>query len=197
MTETMSTIPGFNVATMENFAGYAAENPNDVQLGLKAKVIWTGRAGHSTAKIGPWALAGQAIEKPSRDFSLQFGAWKEVEEAIGVEGADDKLEPVEVALAAMCGCVNWAICINAALEGVSFDTLEVSAKAIVDPRVLLGILPIEEASSCLQHVSMEINVQGENLTDEDKRRIEEMAHRSPVHSMIRHANTIYTNVTVG
>ncbi|MGE3800068.1 MAG: OsmC family protein [Candidatus Kapaibacterium sp.] len=196
MTETMSTIPGFNVETMEGFAGYAAENPNDVQLGVEAKVIWTGRAGHSTAKIGRWSLGGQPIEKKARDYSIQFGAWKEVEGAIGVEGADDKLEPIEVALAAMCGCVNWAICINAALEGVSFDELEVSARITVDPRVLLGILPIEEAASCLQEVSLDISARGENLTEEDRRRIEAMAHRSPVHAMIRHANTIHTNVAI-
>ena len=197
MTETMSTVPGFNVEVLEGFAGFAAENPNDVQVGLQATTIWTGRAGHSTAKVGPWKLADQPINKPSRDFSIQFGAWKEVEEALGIEGADDKLEPVEAALAAMCGCVNWAICINAALEGVSFDELEVSATAIVDPRVLLGVLSIEEATSCLQSISLEITARGENMSDEDKRRIEEMAHRSPVHAMIRHSNTIYTNVKVG
>lgn len=196
MTETMSAIPGFNVETLDGFAAFAAENPNDVQVGVKAMTVWSGRAGHSTAKVGPWMMAEQTIDKPSRDYTIQFGAWKEVEQALGVEGADDKIEPVEVALAAMCGCINWAICISAAREGVSFDELTITAKAKIDPRVLLGILSIEEASSCLTEIELDIAVRGENLTDEDRVRIEEMAHRSPVHAMIRHSNSIYTTVHV-
>ncbi len=196
MTETMATIPGFNVETMEGFAAFAAENPNDVELGVEATAIWTGHAGHTTAKIGPWMLADQRIDKDVRSYSLQMGAWKEVEAAIGVEGPADNVEPIEVALAAMSSCVSWAICINAALQGISFDGLQVSAKAKIDPRVLLGNYTIEEASSAIKSIALDIDVRGENLTEEDQQRIAQMAHRSPVHAMIRYANTLDTTVTV-
>lgn len=196
METTVSAIPGFDVEKLEAFNAFAAENPNDVVLGIEAKTIWEGHGGDSLGKVGPWQLAAQHIEKPTRDYSIQFGAWKEVADAIGVEGAHDKLEPVEAALAAVCSCVTWAICISAAREGLAFEGLEVKARAKVDPRVLLGIVPVEEAASCLQKVEMDINVQGENISDDERNRIANMAKRSPVHSLISHANSIYTNVNV-
>jgi uncharacterized OsmC-like protein len=195
MSTTMTTFPGFDVEKLEAFNAYAAENPNDVLLGLEARTIWEGHSGESLGKIGPWSLAGNRVEKPTRDYSIQFGAWKEVADAIGVEGARDKIEPVEAALAAVSSCVTWAIAINAAREGLVFDALEVRATAKVDPRVLLGIVPVEEAASCMQKVEMDIQVHGD-LTEEDRQRIAQMAKRSPVHALISHPNTIYTNVTV-
>ncbi len=188
------SIPGFNTKKLEAFSTFAAEHPNEVLLGLEAKTMWEGHSGESLAKIGPWSLADQRIEKPTRDFSIQFGAWKEVEEEMGVEGAHDRLEPVEAALAALCSCVNWSVCINAARQGMSFDGLEVKARAKVDPRVLFGIVPVEEAASCLQNVELDIEVQGD-MSDEDRNRLLEMAKRSPVHSLVSYANTIQTRVT--
>lgn len=188
-----STVPGFDLEKLEGFAKYAGQNPSEVLLGVEARTIWEGNAGESLAKIGPWSLAGQRMEKPTRDYSIQFGAWKEVTDALGVEGARDKMEPVEAALAAMCSCVTWAICINAALEGVSFEGLEVKARADVDPRVLLAMLPAEEAASCLQKVELSIEVQGD-VSESDRERIAHMALRSPVHALIKHANTIHTTV---
>lgn len=185
---------GFDVDKLEEFNKFAADNPNEVVLGIEAKTIWEGSGGGSLGKIGPWELAGDRVEKPTRDFSIQFGAWKEVLEAIGVEGAQDHIEPVEAALAAMSSCVTTAIAINAAREGVDFDGLEVSAKAQVDPRVLLGIVPAEEAASCLQSVDMNISVSGD-VSAEDKARIQEMAARSPVAAMVKYSNNVNTTIS--
>ena len=197
MTETMNAIPGINSETLTAFAGYASENPDHVQLGTEAVAHWTGHAGHTTVKIGSWTMAGERIEKPSRDFSLQIGAWKEVEDAMGVVGADDKLEPVEVALGAMCSCVTWAICINAANAGISFDELSVSAKARLDPRVLLGEFSTDQAPDLVNDIEMQVSVKGEGLTELERAQIEEMCKRSPVHSMIAYAKPIATSVSVG
>lgn len=186
---------GFDVDKLEGFNKHAAENPNDVLLGISAKTIWEGEGGGSLGKIGPWELAGQAVEKPTRDFSIQFGAWKEVEDAIGVAGARDRIEPVEAALAAMCSCVNYAVALNAARENVDIEGLEVTANAKVDPRVLLGVVSAEEAASCLQSVDMDIKVTGENVSSETRQKVQEMAARSPVHSLISYANNVNTTVS--
>jgi len=191
----MGIMHGIDVNQLEDFSKYAADNPNDVLLGIEASTIWEGTGGAALAKIGPWELGGNRIEKPTRDFSIQFGAWKEVEEALGFEGASDKVEAVEAALAAMCACVTTAVAINAAREGLDFDGIEITAKAAVDPRVLLGILPEDEARSCLQSVDMDIVVTGDDVTDEDRARIKGMAARSPVASMVKYANNLNTNVT--
>ena len=188
----MAEIPGFNVQAMEDFNKTAGENPNDVVLGLEAKTIWEGKGIENLGKIGPWSLAGQPIAKETRDFSIQFGAWKEVEEAMGMEGAHDRIEPMEAALAGMASCVSTAITLNAARQGLGLEQLEVKAKAKVDPRVLLGIVPVEEAQSCMLSVDIEIKADGD-LSEEDRAQILESAHRSPVHAMVSSANRINTN----
>lgn len=190
----MSSIPGFNIAKLDEFSKHAQANPNDVLLGLEAKSIWEGSAIQNLGKIGPWQMAGQTINKTTRDYSIQFGAWKEVQEAIGIEGANDRIEPMEAALAGMASCVSTAITINAARQGISFDGLEVTARAKVDPRVLLGITDVEESQSCLKSVDVDIKVEGD-LTDEERDAILVMAERSPVHAMVSGPNNINTRVT--
>lgn len=190
----MSSIPGFNIAKLDEFSKHAQANPNDVLLGLEAKSIWEGSAIQNLGKIGPWQMAGQTINKTTRDYSIQFGAWKEVQEAIGIEGANDRIEPMEAALAGMASCVSTAITINAARQGISFDGLEVTARAKVDPRVLLGITDVEESQSCLKSVDVDIKVEGD-LTDEEREAILVMAQRSPVHAMVSGPNNINTRVT--
>ncbi len=190
----MSSIPGFNIDKLDEFSKHAQANPNDVLLGLEAKSIWEGSAIQNLGKIGPWQMAGQTINKTTRDYSIQFGAWKEVQEAIGIEGANDRIEPMEAALAGMASCVSTAITINAARQGISFDGLEVTARAKVDPRVLLGITDVEESQSCLKSVDVDIKVEGD-LTDEQRKAILVMAKRSPVHAMVSGPNNINTRVT--
>lgn len=189
----MAEIPGFSVQAMEEFNKTAAENPNDFILGLEAKSIWEGKGIESLGKIGPWKLGDQEISKETRDFSIQFGAWKEVEEALGMEGAHDRIEPMEAALAGMASCVSTAITLNAARQGIGLKQLEVKAKAEVDPRVLLGITPVEEAKSCLLTVDIEIKAEGD-LSEADREQILESAHRSPVHAMVANTNQINTNL---
>ncbi len=46
--------------------------------------------------------------------------------------------------------MNWAICINAVHEGLSLNELKVTAKARVDPRLLFGVVPVEEAASWVE-----------------------------------------------
>lgn len=189
----MAEIPGFNVEAMEAFNKTASENPNDLVLGLEAKSIWEGSGIENLGKIGPWKLGEQEIDKASRDFSIQFGAWKEVEEALGMEGAHDRIEPMEAALAGMASCVSTAITLNAARQGLALEQLEVKAKAKVDPRVLLGIVPVSEAQSCMLSVDIEIKAEGD-LSEADREQILESAHRSPVHAMVSSANRINTNL---
>ncbi len=190
----MSSVPGFDTSKLDDFEKFATENPEKVILGLEATTIWEGYAVENLGKIGPWELGGERIDKPTRDYSIQFGAWKEVEEAIGIVGAHDRIEPMEAALAGMASCVSTAITINAAREGLNLEGLEVTARATVDPRVLLGIVAVEDAESCLKSVDVDIKVEGD-LTDEEREQILKMAYRSPVHVMVSAPNEINTRLT--
>jgi hypothetical protein len=113
MPETISTLPGFDAAKLEAFSTYAEDNPKDVVLDLEARSTWEGQGGRSLAKVGPWSRAGLRIEKPTREFTIQFGAWQEIEGAMGVEGAHDRIGPIETVLAAMCSCVKTPVCCSA------------------------------------------------------------------------------------
>lgn len=184
-----SSVPGIDARKLEEFNRYAEANPGDVVLDLEATTIWEGHGVENLGKIGRWTLAGQTIDKPTRDFSIQFGAWKEVEQEIGIEGAHDRIEPMEAALAGMASCVSTAITLNAAREGITLGELKVTAKATVDPRVLLGVVPVEEAEACMKSVDVEISVGGD-LSKAEKEKILEMARRSPVHALVKGENSI-------
>lgn len=75
-----TAVPGIDTAKLEEFNRYAKANPGDVVLGLEATTIWEGQGVENLGKIGRWTIAGRSIDKPTRDFSIQLGAWKEVEE---------------------------------------------------------------------------------------------------------------------
>src|SRR5437016_14671827 len=103
------TVKGINAGQLEAFNKQYAAAPDKFTLGLHAKTTWEGRGLGNLGKVGRWTLGGQAIEKPTRDFSVQLGSWKEVGDAIGVEGADDRIEPIEAALLGLSSCVTEAI----------------------------------------------------------------------------------------
>jgi hypothetical protein len=47
--------------------------PESYTLGIEAKTMWQGHGLGNLAKVGRWTLGGDAIEKPTRDFSVQVG----------------------------------------------------------------------------------------------------------------------------
>jgi uncharacterized OsmC-like protein len=79
------------------------------------------------------------IDRETRHYSLSFEAWREIEELMGVEGPTDRVEPVEMALAATASCVISSISFNAIRKGIQIDSLEICVRATVDPRVLFDI----------------------------------------------------------
>src|SRR5207244_5446578 len=119
-------------------------------------------------KIGQWSLGGQPINKPTRDFSVQLGSWKEVGDAIGVEGADDRIEPVEAALLALSSCVTEAIVLNCARTGVKLDGLDVKAHADVDPGPITGARDPSDWDNTLKQITVDVTAHGDFSGDERK-----------------------------
>src|SRR5207244_10790405 len=81
-----TAVKGINAEQLEAFNKQYAASPEKFTLGLQAKTTWEGQGLGNLGKVGRWTLGGQAIVKPTRDFSVQLGSWKEVGDAIGVEG---------------------------------------------------------------------------------------------------------------
>lgn len=95
----MAIVKGMDLEKLEAFQASLKENP--VTLGLESKSAWEGHSGRNTTHIGPDELGWQKIDRDTRRYTFSYGAWREVEEAIGFVGPTDQVEPVEMVLGAM------------------------------------------------------------------------------------------------
>ena len=183
---------GMDLDKLEAFRSALNENP--IILGLEARGIWEGHSGRSTVHIGPYELGGEMIDRDTRHYTIPYGAWKEVEEAIGFVGPTDRVEPVEMALGAVAACLCNSIALNAPRNGIDLDGLEVKVHADIDPSVLFEVKGPESHTSCLPKIISEVTVKGD-ISDEQLKTIERLVHYSPVHGMMEYANTVESKVS--
>ena len=189
-------VAGIDARQIETFGKEYEKSPKSFNLGLEARAIWEGRGLGNLGKVGPWKLGTSAMKKPSRDFSVQLGSWREVGDALGVEGADDRIEPVEAALMALSSCVAEAITLNCARTGVGLQGLEVKANLDVDPGPIVGTKEPEDWEKSLKSVRLDVTANGK-FSQRDKTMVEEGAARSPVHHIFGRALDIKTNFKYG
>jgi uncharacterized OsmC-like protein len=175
-------IAGINQRQLGTFNKEYKASPASFMLGLETKAIWEGRGLGNLGKVGRWSLGGKPIEKATRDFSVQLGSWQEVGDALGVEGADDRIEPVETALLGLASCVTEAIVLNCARTGVELEGLEVSTHVDVDPGPITGAKDPSDWEKTLKKITVDVTARGD-LSKDDKKMIEEGAMRSPVNFM--------------
>ena len=178
-----------NIEKLEEFRSFLKDNPDKGRLRLEAKAIYEGQAGRSLVHVGPFGLDDQVIERPTRHYTFPFGAWREVEEATGLEGATDRMEPVEMALAATAACLINSITFNTARMGIDTSGLEITVRSTVDPRVLFAVKEPEEHKSCLGSIEYDVKVTGE-VSDEDLETIHKLCRYSPVHGLMAETITI-------
>ncbi|WP_336022057.1 OsmC family protein [Halobellus salinisoli] len=172
---------GVDLETLEGFAEFAAENPDDVRLGLGARSTYEGTCAHSLAKVDSYELGGETIARETREYTIPYGAWKEVLDAGGWVGGTDRLEPIEAALSALASCINVGITINAVANGVDIDHLQTRVRTDFDPRVLFSLKDLEEADAVFENLTAEIEIESPDL---DKDQIDEWARRAPVYTLV-------------
>ena len=186
-----TAVKGINAKQLEAFNEQYAASPAKFTLGLQAKTTWEGRGLGNLGKVGKWTLGGQPVEKPTRDFSVQLGSWKEVGDAIGVEGADDRIEPVEAALLALSSCMTEAITLNCARTGVPLEGLEVTANVDVDPGPIIGVKDPSDWNNTLKFIDVNVTARGK-LSEQQRQMVEEGAKRSPVHHIFSSGKQVKT-----
>ena len=172
-----------DVEKLNGFRTFLEENPDKGQLALEVKAVYEGQAGRSTVHIGKFAIDGETIDRETRHYTIAFGAWREVEELLGMEGPTDRMEPVELALAATASCVVNALTYNAARLGIETEGLTVTIWENVDPRVLFALREPDAHTSCLGSLEVDITVSGE-ISDEDLATLQSLASYSPVYGLI-------------
>lgn len=186
------TIEGIDAGQLERFNEQYASAPKNFELGIESRTIWEQKGLGNLGKVGRWTLGGQAIEKPTRDFSVQMGSWKEVGDAIGVEGADDRIEPIEAALLGLSSCVTEAIVLNCARTGVKLEGLDVKAHADIDPGPITGAKDASDWDKTLKHITVDVTAHGD-FSGDDRKMIEDGATRSPVRYMFSKTGLLKTN----
>lgn len=187
-----TVVHGMDLDKLEAFRASLKEQP--VTLGLEVTGTWEEHSGRSTVHIGPYNLNDQRIDRPTRHYTIPYGAWKEVEEVLGFVGPTDRPEPVEMALSAVAACLSNSIALNAHRHGIKLEGFEIKVSCNIDPSVLFEVKGSEAHTSCMPKVTTEVKVKGD-LTDEQMQTIERLIHYSPVHGMIEYANRVETKVT--
>ncbi|WP_224448701.1 OsmC family protein [Haloprofundus salilacus] len=178
---------GVDLNKLGEFAEYAAENPDAVQLGLGARSTYEGTCAHSLATMDSYTLGSETIERETREYTIPYGGWKEVLDAGGWVGATDRMEPIEVALSALASCINVGITINAVANGVDIEKLQTRVRTDCDPSVLFGLADLDEADGVFENLTAEVEVEGEDIDEET---IDEWARRAPVFALVSLAQDI-------
>ncbi|QLD89155.1 OsmC family protein [Natronomonas salina] len=194
-TETVKN--GVDLEEFHEFVEYATENPEAVQFELGARAISEGRLFHSLAKVDAYTLGGEEIKRETREYTLPMGAWKEVEDVSGFIDPTDRMEPIEVALAAMTACVNVAVGVTALANDIELDDFETTVRVDFDPRVILTIHDVDHSEETFGDIDVEITVEGEDLSEEDVELLTAGAQRSPVWNLMRLAHEMEPVVSVG
>lgn len=189
----MTVRQGVNIEKHEKFRSFLSDNPDKGRLRLEAKAIYEGQAGRSTVHVGPYALDDTKIDRPTRHYTFPFGAWREVEEIAGLEGPTDRMEPVEMALAATAACLINSITFNTARLGIDTSGLEISVRSTIDPRVLFALKEPEEHKACLGTIEYDVKVSGD-VSDADLETIHKLCSYSPVHGLMAESINIVGHV---
>jgi len=184
-------IQGIDAHQIEAFNNGYRDEPSNFTLGIDGRSIWEGRGLGNLGKVGPWSLGGQPMEKPTRDFSVQIGSWREVGDALGVVGADDRIEPIEAAMLGLASCVCEAITLTCAAKGVAVEGLEANAHVDVDPGPITGAKEPSDWDNTLKSVRVDVTVRGD-LSARDRDVVEDGAKRSPVHYMFSRTGLLKT-----
>ena len=189
-----NVVQNVDLVKLGAFRTFLEENPDKGQLKLEARAIYEGQVGRSTVHIGPYELDGNRVDRETRHYTIPFGAWREVEEAIGVEGPTDRYEPVEMALAATAACVINSISLNTARMGIDVQDIEVTIRSNVDPRVLFALKGPESHGSCMGALEYDVKVKG-NISDEELETIKKLCEHSPVYGLVAEPIPLKANVT--
>ena len=176
------------MAAHDEFLAFAAENPDAVQFVLSAVGTDEGRVLHTRSKTQSYSLGGQEFDRIGREYTHHFGGHKEVEDHVGFIDPTDREEAIEVALAALTGCINGSISLSAVQAGVDIDELETTVTVDFDPSVFLGIADIDAAdgtpANMYSDLQIDIRVSGKDLDDETLDQIRAWVNRSPVYNLM-------------
>lgn len=172
-----------------DFIDWIEANPDEAMLSFRASGVAEDACNRTTATISDWGLGGEDMN--DREHTLKFGLPTGLEEPMGYTGPTERYEAIEGALAGLTACINGTIQFNAIREGIPVEHVETRVRIPTDLRVLFGIHDIDQADGLFGEPQIDVEVTGDDLTDDDAEMIKEFPKRSPVYNLItlEHPNT--------
>jgi hypothetical protein len=111
-----NVVNGMDMEKLETFRASLKENP--ITLGLEAKGTWEGHSGRSTVHIGPYRLGTDKIDRPTRHYTVSYGAWREVEDALKGDLNDEQLKTIKrlISYSPVHGLLEYANTVESRVE---------------------------------------------------------------------------------
>jgi hypothetical protein len=177
---------GVDLEAFQRFCEHAEAHPEETRFVLEAEGSYEGRVAHSRVELGPYTLGGKRIDRPARRYVHHMGAHKEVEEALGFTEPTDREEPTEVALGALTACINTSVASSAVARGLELSRLETRVRIGWDPFVFLHLRGPDDDGQLVNQfdgLTIELLVEGEDLTEEDRAYLQASVRRSAVYNL--------------
>ena len=187
-------IKGLNLHNYRQIVEDVRANPAHGQVEFRATGESEAMVYHSTARIGPFQAAGAELGK-SRDYVLHLGLPLELQG--DVDEPVDRIEPVELALAALSDCVIGTLRIHALLHGIEIDRARVTVRAPLALQVLLDIEDVDRRDEMYDAITIDVEIEGPDVTEEQRLFLSEQLKRSPVFNLVGLAHEMDTTVTIG
>ncbi len=196
-TETMSEEPtivkGLDVTRFRAMTEELRVHPEYADVEFRARAESENIVYHSTVRMGPFSISGKEYGQ-TRDHILHLGVPVELQGE--VVSPVDRIEPVELALAAMADCVTGTIAVYAATNGIELDKIRTSVRAPLSLLVFAGVKDLDQRNEIYGQISIDVELEGRNLTEADREFLSTQAMRSPAFNLIALAHDIEPNLTI-
>lgn len=169
-------VNGYNTEKMAETVTAVKGNPELAKFKFRAQNQWRDGS-RNTVAIGGYYGTCQELE-PNRKFEHQ------ADEPTVLLGQDSAANPAEYLLTALSSCMTTSLSLHAAAEGIEVETMESEYEGDIDLRGFLNLDPN------VRQGYQEIRVKFKVKSDADKKKLEELAQRSPMFDTIRNPTTV-------
>jgi uncharacterized OsmC-like protein len=184
---------GLNLNKYHKMIEEVRANPSYADVEFRAEAESEDVVYHSTAKIGPFSIAGEEYGQ-TREHILHLGV--PIELQAEVESPVDRIEPVELALAGMADCITGTIALHAVVNNIEVDRIRTTIRAPLNLLVLVGLEDLDRRDEIYGKISVDVELEGPNLTEADRAFLEQEAKRSPAFNLIALAHDIEPSLSI-
>jgi uncharacterized OsmC-like protein len=188
-----TVVKGLDIGKFHTMTEELRAHPEYADVEFRARVESEDVVYHSTARIGPFSIADEEYGQ-TRDHVLHLGV--PVELQAEVVSPVDRIEPVELALAGMADCVTGTIAVYAAINGIEVDEIRTSVHAPLSLLVFAGVKDLDKRDEIYGQITIDVELEGKNLTEADRDLLATEAMRSPALNLIALAHDIEPELTI-